>query len=239
MEPYQIAILIIAVSIGFYVQTVAGFAAALVSLPLLVTVLNIQESSALLSIYFLLFSIILIYQNWEHIDKKLIFEIVWALVLGMLLGIYLLKFGSPIVLKKALGVFVVLFVGYSCMKKKKIKLFKHSGLVFGFFGGFFSGLFSAGGPLLAAYITSKEDKAKIVRATIIGTFGITNFLRFPLLIVSNILTVRIFILSLYVLPFFLLSLYLGHKTYHKINEKVFKNILMIVLLLSGISLIIG
>jgi len=238
MVAIHLLILIIGVGLGFYVQSVVGFAAALVALPIILNVLNIQESVALLSIFFLIFSIILISKNWKLIDKKTILEMLIGIIAGLFLGIYILKFGSPIILKKVLGIFVILFVGYLFIKKKKIQFFKKLGLLFGFTGGTFSGLFSTGGPPFVFYIYNKLDKSNIVRATIIGTIGITDFLRFPLLIFSGILTYDIFIKSLYVTPIFFISLYLGNKTYHRINENIFKNVLMIFLILSGVSLIL-
>lgn len=238
MVGIHLLILIIGVGLGFYVQTVIGFAAALVALPIIINVFNIQESVALMSIFFFMFSIILIYKNWKLINKKTILEMSIGLIPGLLLGIYILKFGSPIILKKALGIFVILFVGYSFIKKKKIEFFKKIGPLFGFIGGTFSGLFSTGGPPIVFYIYNKLDKSNIIRGTIIGTLGMTDFLRFPLLIFSGILTYDILLMSLYVLPFFLLSLYLGQKTYHRINKNVFKNVLMIFLILSGIALIL-
>lgn len=238
MDAIHIIILIIGVGLGFYIQTIAGFAAALIALPIILNVLNIQESVALLSIFFLLFSIVLIYKNWKLINKKIVTEMSIGIIFGLILGIFILKFGNPIVLKKALGIFILLFVGYSYINKKKIKIFNKLVIVYGFFGGLFSGLFSTGGPLFVVCIYNKLNKSNIIRATIIGTLGITDFFKIPLLIYFDILTYDVFLLSLYVLPFFLIALFLGHKTYNRVNENTFKNIVMILLILSGISLIV-
>jgi len=238
MEPIYLLVLIIGVGLGFYVQAVLGFAASLVALPIILNVLNIQESVALMSIFFFIFSVTLTWKNWRLIDRHTILELSLGIIAGLLLGIYVLKFGSPIILKKALGVFVILFVGYLFIKNTKIKFPKKTGPFFGFLGGIFSGLFSAGGPPIVFYIYNKLDKSTVVRATIIGAIGITDFLRFPILIVTNILTIDIVVLSLYVLPIFLLALYLGHLTYHRINENIFKTLLMIFLIFSGISLLV-
>jgi len=239
MDYYSIIVTIVAVSAGFFVQSIVGFAAALVSYPLLLTILTMQDATALISVYFLLFSVFLVYKNWKDINKKLILDLSWTLVLGMILGVILLKYGNPIVLKKFLGIFVVLFAVYTAWGEKKVKLFRYAELVFGFIGGLSAGLFSAGGPPLVIYITSKESKASIIRATTIGVFGITNLLRLPLLVTTNILTWQSFISTLYIFPFFLIALYLGQKTYHKINEKTFKNFLLVILFFSGISLILS
>lgn len=239
MDFLTLIILIVAIFLGIYIQTVLGFAAALVAIPILLITLSIQEAVAFVSIIFVVFSIILIYNNWKDIDKKVVGKITIGVILGLLLGIYFLKYGNPVILKKLLGVFVILYVGYSFIQKKKIKLFKKMGIPFGFLGGIFSGLFATGGPLYVAFLHNKIERAKVLRATIIGTLGITNFLRLPILMYNGMVTTELLIYSLYVLPFFLLAIYLGQKTFHKINEKTFKNILLVVLVLVGISLILS
>ena len=235
----NLIIIIVAVSLGFFVQTVVGFAAALVAIPILLQVMNLQESVALMSVFFFLFSIVLIYKNWKLIDKNTIKEMVVGIIIGLILGTLILKFGSPLILKKGLGVFVLLYVGYSLLKKKRIAIIQKFGGVLGFLGGIFSGLFGTGGPILVVYILNKLEKSVVMRATIIGALGVTNFLRVPLLIFSGIMTTKTMVLSLYIFPFFLLALFFGHKVYKKVNENVFKNVVMLLLVFSAISLIFG
>ncbi len=239
METSQIIILIIGISLGFFGQTISGFAAALIALPFILMVLSIQEAIAFLSVFFFIFSIILIPKNWDLINKKTIVEIIIGTVAGLILGIIILKFTNPIILKKFLAIFILLFVAHSHLKKKKVKAFSKLGVLFGFIGGLFSGLFSSGGAVYVVYIYNKLSGAKTIRATIIGTLGVVNITRVPMLIYADILTFDIFLLSLKILPFFLLSLYLGHKAYHKINEEIFKTILMIFLVLSAISMLVN
>ncbi|MBU0576942.1 sulfite exporter TauE/SafE family protein [Patescibacteria group bacterium] len=238
MEIAHLLLLAIGVGLGFYVQTVVGFAAALVALPIILNVLQIQEAIALMAIFFLIFAIIFIYKDWKDIDKKIITELGIGMILGSIAGVFILKFGNPIILKKGLGIFILFYVAYTYAKKNKIKCFHKLGVLFGLVGGFFSMLFAAAGPFFAVYINNKSDRSRIIRATLIGVLGINSFVRVLLLVVSDILTVNIVIKSLYILPFFLLSLYLGHKTYHKINEATFKNVLLILLIISGVYLIV-
>ncbi len=234
----EIIILILGITLGFYIQTIVGFAAGLVAIPIIINFLDIKESVALVSIFFFVYSIVLVYQNWRIMDRNIILELSIGLITGMIAGVYILKFGSPIILKKALGIFIILFALYSLMKKRKIKIFKKLGLVFGFLGGLFAGLFSTGGPPNIIYIYNKIDKARVMRATMIGILSLSNFIRVPMLIISDILTMDIFMKSLIVFPFFILALLLGHLTYKKINEETFKKLVIILLFLSGLSLII-
>jgi len=238
MEPLQLIILTAGIGLGFFVQTVAGFAGGLFALPILLQVIPMQEAVAYLSVFLCIFSILLVHKTWPQIDKKTVKELAAGIIVGLAAGVFILKAGSPIVLKRLLGVFILMFVGYHCLKKRKIKLSGRLGVLFGVAGGVFSGMFSAGGPTYVMYVYNKIDGAAVFRATLIGILSITNILRVPMLVVSDILTTDILLHSLYILPFFILALILGNRLYKKIHAHAFKNILMILLVVSAISLLI-
>jgi len=238
MELNTFLVLALGVGLGFYVQTLVGFAASIVAFPIMLQVIGIAEATALTSVFFFAFSAMLIWKNWQLIDKRTVLEMAVGSIFGLFLGIYLLKFADPTLLKKAFGVFVLLFALYSLVRERKIKLFRGAGPVLGFLGGILSGLFSSGGSLFILYIYSKISQPRVVRATIIGTLGITNFLRVPILVYSGLLTYEIFLKALCLVPVLLLSLYLGQKTLNRINESLLKKILLVVLVVSGVMLIV-
>ncbi|MFP4449130.1 MAG: sulfite exporter TauE/SafE family protein [Bacteroidales bacterium] len=239
MGVLNIVVASLGIGIGFYVQTIAGFAASLFAVPVLLSVLSMQEAIALISVFLLIFSVILVYRNWHNIEQKTLLELSIGIFIGLSAGILILKTSNPLILKKMLGVFIFLFIAYNYFNKKKIRIPGKLGLLFGLAGGMFSGMFSAGGPTYVMYVYSKVDSANIFRATLIGILAVTNTLRIPMLIVSDILTMETLIMALYILPVFVIALLLGNKTYHKVNEEKFKHILMILLGISGLSLITG
>ncbi len=238
MEIFTLVILVIAISLGFFLSSMMGFAAALIALPLLLYVQNIQEAVALISVFVFIFSIIKIYQLGAIMDKKVIAQMLIGIIGGLLIGIYLLKYGNPLLLKKLLGVFVLLYVGYSSIKQTQIKIFKKLGILFGFIGGIFSGMFATGGPLYVTYLHNKLKNVEVFRATVIGTMGISNFIRIILLTYNGLLPKEILINSIYILPFFFIAIYLGQKAYNRTNEKTFKKLILIILVILGIKLII-
>lgn len=225
--------------LGFFVQTIIGFGAQLITFPIHLTAIDFYKSNAIITFFFLLFSIIVVYKTWKDADKKIISELSISSIIGLIIGVYLLKYTSPLILKKLLGIFILADVAYEMKKNIKVESFKRLGLAFGFGGGIFAGLFASGGPLLVTYINNKLDTAKKIRATIIGILGLINVVRFLLLINTRIVTKETIIESMLLLPFFGLSLFLGHKMLHKIDEKRFKQLVYVFLILSGISLIIS
>lgn len=239
MGVINIAIASLGIGLGFYVQTIAGFAASLFAVPVLLNVLPMQEAIALISVFLLLFSAVLVYKNWHSIEKKTVLELSSGILIGLSAGVLILKTANPVILKKLLGVFIFLFIAHNYLNKKKLNIPGKLGVLFGVAGGMFSGMFSAGGPTYVMYVYNKIDSANIFRATLIGILAITNILRIPMLIASDILTTETLLMALYILPVFAIALLLGNKTYNKVNEKKFKHILMILLGISGVSLIAG
>jgi len=235
----EIIISIIAISLGFLVQSMIGFAAAYIALPILLFVVDIREANILISFFYFAFSLFLVPKNWRDVDRQIFKQMFVSLIFGTVLGVYLLKVGNPIYLKKILGVFLITYVAYSYFSKnKKIEAISRLGHVLGFGGGVVSGLFSAGGALIIPYINNQLTNPRNIRATIIGVMGVINFARVPLFFYNKLMSYDIFMNALIIFPFFLLSLFLGQKIFDKVNAKTFKNILLFLLMISGILLIV-
>lgn len=238
MDITTIALSSLGIGLGILIQTMIGFAAPLIALPVLLMIMPLQQAIGLMSIFLCLFSINFVYKHWQEIDKRILWELGCGTVIGMPIGIYILKVGNPIVLKKIFGVLIILYCVYYYTKQRKVEIIAKMGLTFGLVGGIFSGLYSNGSPLFVTYINNKLDTQKIIRSTIIGILGIGNLLRVPMLLGAGILTVDLAKTALFILPTFLVSIYLGHKLHKKMNEENLKQITMIFLLISAILLIV-
>jgi hypothetical protein len=222
---------------GFFIQTLIGFAGALIALPILLLVLGLQDAIAYISIFYLFSSAYLIAQEWKYIDRKIILKLALATILGVGLGIWVLAHGKPLFLKKALGVFILLYVSYTIYAKDKVFKQPKLAFLFGLAGGFFSGLFSTGGPLYVIIVKNSSVTMKSFRATMFGILGLITVVRIPTLYTAGILNMEQVLYSLYIMPFFVLSIYLGKKAYAKLNEVVLKKGVLALLFLSGTMLI--
>lgn len=234
----MLLLLTIGIFTGFFVQTITGFAGALIALPFLLFVMPLPDAIGYLSIFYFISSPIHVYKEWKYIDKPLLKKLALSSFFGLLIGIIVLAYGQPVILKKALGVFIILFVLNSLKANKEIQLISKMKYFFGFLGGFFSGVFSTGGPLYLVIVKNETSDVKTLRATMFGVLGLITFMRIPVLAFEGILTVNQLYNSLYVLPFFILALILGKKVYLKLNELFLKRIMLGLLFLSGIMLLI-
>tara|TARA_R110002073_G_scaffold40547_1_gene114881 strand:- start:86393 stop:87109 length:717 start_codon:yes stop_codon:yes gene_type:complete len=230
-------ILTIGIFVGFYVQTVIGFAGSLIALPILLFAMELPDAISYISIFYLFSSVFLITKEWKNIDKQIILKLALASIVGVTLGVLVLTFSKPLLLKKGLGVFILLYVAYVFIGKRKIDLNKGGIFSFGVLGGFFSGVFSTGGPLYVMCVENSVKNIKVFRATMIGVMGLVTITRIPALALSGILNSNHLKMALFVFPVFLFAQFLGKRTFIKINENIFKKALMILLCISGLVLV--
>ena len=233
----MIVLLTIGIFAGFFVQTITGFAGALIALPFLLFVMPLPDAIGYLSIFYMISTPFHVYKEWQYIDKLLLKKLALSSFFGLLIGIIVLSYGQPIILKKGLGIFIILFVLHNLLSNKEMQLVSRMKFFFGFLGGFFSGVFSTGGPLYLVIVKNETSDVKIMRATMFGVLGLITVMRIPVLAFEGILTVDQLYNSLYVLPFFILALVLGKKVYLKLNDVLLKKIMLGLLFLSGIVLL--
>ena len=232
------AILCFAIGAGFFVQTIVGFAAVLVALPILLIVLELHDAIMVLSILLALFSAILIIKHYPQMDKRVIRDIGLFAIIGLLLGIFSLRFGNPTFLIRVLGVFIIFYAATVRVTRRAIPFVNHLGWLFGLIGGFFSGLFNTGGPLYVTYVTNRVQDSTHIRATLFGLLGMINIGRIPLLFSQNMISISHILTALLLMPIMLGSIWFGNAMVAHIQQDRFKQILLFFLTMVGISLLV-
>lgn len=230
-------IVALAIFFGFFVQTVVGFAGSLIALPILLISIALPDAIAYISIFYIFSSIFLIKKEWKNIDFTIIAKLAIPTIIGVIIGILVLTLTNPILLKKGLGIFIILYVVYAIFIKTNFKIGRKSVSILGVLGGFFSGVFSTGGPLYVISVKNMAVDISTFRATMIGIMGLITLVRIPMLSLSGILTLAHWKVALIIFPVFLLAQYTGKLVYSKIDEYYFKKALLTLLFFSGIVLI--
>jgi len=217
----------------------SGFATALFAVPLMAFFLDIKFIVPVFAFIDLVGNGYLIVQNRKHIHKKNIIFLLVGILIGSLIGTLFLISLASIILKRILGIIVVIFAVKIFFEKQKLKKIRNMwGVVAGFFGGIFSAMFSTGGPPVVTYLVYKLKSKDLLRATIGGVFFINAIWRIILLAYGQIITTEILEFSLYIIPFLIIGMILGRKISIKVDFVLFKKILAIILIVVGILLII-
>ena len=235
MEVYIIAT--IGICLGYFLQSIIGFGASLIAIPLLITVVSLQQAVVLVTLFAITLSLSAVLSCYKQADIRLVLQIALFALPGAVLGIALLKVGDPIWLKKILGIFIVLYVVYKVTVTTVVKTPRIVVYILSFLGGVFSGLLAAGGPTYVIAINSCIRDIRKFRASMLVLIGIVGSSRVPILWYNGILKSSYFTLYLKILPFFLLAIFIGNVLHHKINDKWLVNAVLVVLCVSGVFLI--
>lgn len=175
----------------------------------------------------------------KHIEKEDFFLVLIFVIIGSFIGARILLSFDSILLKKILGILIILFSLRMLLvaEKKTIKKIKKFwGAVAGLIGGISGGMFDVNGPPIVIYFGHKLKKENF-RATITAIFFIDAIWRNILYITNGITTLDSFKFALFILPALIIGILFGSKIHIKVNEILFKRIIAVILLIAGILLI--
>ena len=230
---------IIATLFAFYVKGLCGFANTLVFTSILsFGTANINISPVELVLGYPT-NLIISWKERKSIDWKICLPLAGMVIIGSLAGVLFLKNADITVVRIIFGVLIIL-VGVEMffreMSDKKREQSKLLLTVIGVLSGFLCGLYGVGA-LLGAYVGRTTNDSKAFKANICTVFIIENSFRIILYSIYGIITTdaikRAFILA----PFMLLGLGAGMISAKKIDDKVVKKIVIVMLIISGIALI--
>jgi len=227
------------VLIGHFIKGLSGFASALFAIPLLALFLDIRFVVPVFLLFDFISGIILTVQTRRFIDKKSGLLILSGLIIGTAVGTYLLvSFGNE-ALKRVFGVVVILFaLKILILDKENIKkqISKIWAPVSGIAGGCTGAMFGLNGPPLVLYLTHQLRDKQVFRATLYGLFFVDACYRLILYSCNKLITAEVVKFALYLTPFLLIGLFLGSKLHTKINQSIFKKILALILMITGVFL---
>lgn len=230
---------IIATLSAFYVKGLCGFANTLV----FTTVMSFGMSNRNISPVELLLgypsNAVIAYRERKSIDPRLCLPLAALVVLGSIPGMLLLKNADTGAVKLVFGVVIVLLGVEMLLRERQKTQVKESKVLLALIGllsGVLCGLYGVGA-LLGAYIGRVAKDAKAFRANICVVFFVENTLRIVLYSIAGLLNMGMALQALRLLPVALLGLFLGAQSAELVSEKTVKRVVIIMLILSGLSLI--
>jgi uncharacterized membrane protein YfcA len=203
---------------------------------------NIELAIIILSILAWILSLYFVITKFKSINWKQFGVIVLLSGLGMPIGMFLFKAFDPFILKKILGIFIVITAGIQI-----VKIFVPNNHIrslpafisynFLFLGGIVHGAFAAGGPLIALYSAKKIPDKGQSRATLCLLWTILNSILIAQYFLEGKLTEQVGFDLLFLLPFLAGSIVVGDIIHTKVSIILFKKIIFISLLFIGIVMV--
>lgn len=234
---YSLALSILIVAYTF--RGVTGFGSGLIATPLLALFLPLTFVIPFMGILDMSASITHISHTRQHISWKVILRAVPYALIGVPIGLYVLRNTDTLILIKALGIFIILFAIYSLLSPK----FKKSdSFIWPAFGGFFGSLvgamFGTGGPFYVFYYQLQQLDKSIFRATCAATFLIDGLIRAVGFSLSGFYTSNVLLSLVYSLPIMFFAMYIGNHIHTNITQRSFQKSIGIFLIFSGFALLL-
>lgn len=224
---------------AYFVKGLCGFANTLVFSTILSFSMNNVNISPVELVLGLPSNIMISYKERKSVQWKVCLPLASLVLLGDIPGILLLKNTNTQVIKGIFG-FVIIAIGVEMLLREYMGKTKKSQLLLitiGVLSGILCGLYGIGA-LLAAYMGRVTDNSSSFKGNLCIVFLIDNLFRLVMYGVTGIITLATLKQSVILFPFMALGLFLGMKGSSFLDEKKIKKLVIIMLILSGVSLIV-
>jgi len=218
-----------------FLQGITSFGFSLVALPLLAFILDIKLIVPVLIIYSLIINTTILIHLWRNIELK---EIMWIVVTGIIftpIGMSILLYIDSESLKMITGILIFIVAVLLFMNKKiVIKNERIEHLFTGALSGILNGSLSFSGPPLIIFLTNKGVEKQKFRASLTFYFWILNAVTIPIFILGGLITIEVWVFSLKYVVFLIIGVTIGIFLGNKLDEKIFKKFVIIILMVLGI-----
>lgn len=224
---------------AYFVKGLCGFANTLVFSTILSFSTNNVNISPVELVLGLPSNIMISYKERKSVQWKVCLPLAGLVLLGDIPGILLLKNTNTQVIKGIFG-FVIIAIGVEMLLREYMGKTKKTQLLLitiGILSGILCGLYGIGA-LLAAYMGRVTDNSSSFKGNLCIVFLIDNLFRLVMYGVTGIITLATLKQSVILFPFMALGLFLGMKGSSFLDERKIKKLVIIMLILSGVSLIV-
>lgn len=225
--------------ISTFTRSTIGFGDAVIAMPILAIIVGVKIATPVVALVACVISIFIVYKNRPSIDFKSVLPLVVSSLLGIPIGLLMLKGVSETLMKTLLGLVVAGYGLFGLIKPTFAKIDERRSVTFlcGFIAGILGGAYNVNGLLIAMYGSTKRWPPQRFRATMHSYFLPTGFLIMIGHGLSGLWNFRVFTLFGFALPAVLIAIYLGGKVNQAIPPSTFERYVNGFLLILGALLI--
>jgi len=236
-----VSALVIAVIVYFAIltQAISGSGLALVAMPLLIGVLPTLEAATLVSLMSITTQLIMLMRYY----RALTFQGLWPLILGALVGIPIgilaLSSLDQRLILTVLGVILIAYSLYGLFAPQIPPITNRKwAYVFGLISGLLHGAYNTGGPPYVIYGVSQRWSPPQFKCNLQVLLMVNTSSVVIAHIAAGHVTVDVLGNYLIALPMILLGAFTGFILDRYIDDKIFRKIVLVVLLVIGVKMLL-
>ncbi len=241
MDGYNLPLFVLATFLGGFISGFSGFAMGLVVSGIWLHIITPVQTAALIAGYGLLTQGYGILKLRQALDWRNVWPLTLGTAIGIPIGVLLLTLINPLYLRLGFGILLMLYAVYSLTRPaiKPMEIGSAADVAIGFFNGLLGGLTGLGGVISTISCQlrgwSKDKQRAVFQPVLFAAFVIISIAQG---VAGNFTpeTLRLYGLGL---PFMIAGIWIGFKLYGKIDDEMFRKAVLVLLLLSGFSLIVS
>ena len=212
---------------------------AMLAVPVMSFAMSPLQAAGILLPLLIIMDFSAIYLYWKKWINSILKIVIPASIIGILFGTLTFEFTNEDQIRIMVGVISIIFVLVSFIQKNNylLKPTKVKGYFWSSVAGYTSFLIHAGNPPINFYMLPlKLDKISFI-GTMTLAFMVINLVKLVPYYYVGLLAPSNLMISLYLLPLAFISVLIGYFVQKRIPEKLFFNIVYVLLFLSGCKLI--
>lgn len=234
--------LLVVFFLGYFIQQITGFGAAIFCLPFALFVLPREVFMPAAWLFTGAQAIFILIRQRKKVNvRQLIVVLTLAVLFGSMLADYMLCHVSENLIKTCLGLFIIINSAYELFgmyKGKKKRGLQRWHYLYPIGSGALQSAYGIGGPLLIAYLNKTIEDKDALRSTVCGYWAVLNTFLLGKYLISGQMTSVSAGVCLMLLPAVIAGGLAGSLVLKRINQRTFSVAVHCVLMGSAIFMII-
>jgi len=246
----ELIILLAAAGLAGLAHSAAGFGAALVSMPILTLLFDVNTAASIVALQGLITSSTVLIQNWRGLDFKEATRLILASLIGIPVGVFISKTvdeelvtGFLGIVLIAYGLYTLLLGSRSTQKESENKLDNNwqgaGALTAGFLAGILGGAYNTNGPPLIVYGTVKKWPPARFKSILQSLFLSNGLVVIAVRAADGAFTADVWKNYFYSIPMLLIGLFLGTRLSKRWEPAQFRKLIVILILVLGVLLLVA
>ena len=234
----ELAIAIVAVTVGGVVLGAVSFGLGSVASPVLLLLIGAKPTVVIVNTFIVIQLSLVLSSTWRHIDIRSTKWLILGGIAAAPLGVFVLNVTAPGVLRIAIGV-VIVVMGLLSLRELKIPIatFPGSGFVYGFLTCLTTTAIGIGGPLGGIYAVGQRWPTQTMRAALAIMFSVSSLLAVVLFAFTGLYTRDTLINAGILLPGLLIGFGIANMLVGRLNQQAFRRVVVVLVLLAGCMLL--
>ncbi|TKW65275.1 MAG: sulfite exporter TauE/SafE family protein [Paracoccus denitrificans] len=231
-------------ALAAWVQTLTGFALGLILMGATgaLGLMPVPHAAAITSLLVLVNAVIVLSKGWRDVDRAALRLILMGAFPSLIVGFFLLNWlaGSSLGLVQLLLGIVIAGSAAQLAARQSPRETRSPPFTFflsGLIGGLMGGLFATTGPPVIWHLYRQPMQLAAVRVTLVSVFFLTQILRTGLVITNGGITQSLLISAAGAAPAVVLGTWLARSLPPPISPATIRKVALLLLFLSGVSLI--